>query len=407
MTPPHAWPPFNREIYSYSMPENLGPDSAWSLPFFRRKNRWRALLLVVPALIEIPYLLFLTLTRGAPRRFAFVNKIAIGVLDATRGSETIVLGSVSELPLALRKGALWVPVSALYIVLAWSRWTTEGGLPIQTRLAMKVLHRILASRLPGNSWLVMHSDALPLARALAAIVRDLGSGTCCVQHGIFHESYRLPEVDGSLCDVNVVRSKVDARIIRRANPVSTMLIEPSLFRPPRPRSVPTQLRVSLIGEAWHTCDKAFDKLHRRKLRDLEAALIDSNIAVSFRPHPSERYRALFYGFRHLDFGQKYRAFERFNVFVGYASTLLNEAAAVGHLAIQLIHAEHTTPTIIRDGGPEIPRVQTPDQLLALLSQAGHRHRHADAPLNIEGERARAAARVIATLRSFTRASVIP
>lgn len=404
MTTP-AWPPRKKDIYSYSMPENLGTHAVRSLPFFRRKNRWRALLLVLPAIFELPYLLLLMFRRGTPRRYAFVNKMAVDLLDTTAGSQTIVLGSLLELPLAQRKGALWIPVSALYIALAWSKWTTQGELPFASRLLIGALHRALASRLAGNGWLIMHSDALPLGRALVAIARHLGVRTCCVQHGIFHEQLPLPEIDGSQCDLNVVRSEVDARIIQRANSATMILVEPDLFRPPRPRTVPTILRVSLIGEAWHTCDQSFDRVHRSRLREFEAGLVRAHIDVSFRPHPSERYRAWLYGFQRLDFGSKRRAFERFNVFVGYASTLLHEADAVGHLAVQVVFPGRMTPVIFRDGDRDIARVQTADELLALLSQG--RREPADAPQAIQDDRIVAVARVIAELQGKDRSLVCP
>lgn len=396
MTHSSSWLPTKQEIYSYATAENLGAHAARALPFLRRKYRWRALLLLLPAMIEFPYFLYLTMTRGAPRRYAFLNKRSLGILNTTAGQQTLVIGSLIELPIAWRKGALWVPVSGLYIALAWSKWTTQGDLPWAARHLMNALCRALASRLSGNGWLITHSDALPLARALAAIARHIGARTCCVAHGIFHEQFPLPEIDGSRSDVNVVHSETDARIIQRANPRSIMLIEPELFRPPRPRTVSTQLRVSLIGEAWHTCDKAFDRLHLGRLREFEAALIRERIEVSFRPHPSERYRAWLYGFRRLDFGSKHRAFERFNVFIGYASTLLNEADAVGHLAIQLVHPGHVTPMIVRDKGREIPRVQTPEALLDVLTRA--RQFRSDIPPEAESDRALAVARVLAALR---------
>jgi len=390
------WPPSKQEIYSYAMAENLGAQAARSLSFFRRSYRWRALLLALPAIVEFPYLLYLILTRGVPRRYAFLNKRAAGLLDKTPGPQTIILGSVSELPFAWRKGALWVPVSGLYICLALTKWTTCGELPLAARLSMIALCRALAPRLPGNGWLIVHSDALPLARALVAITRRLGARICCVQHGIFHEEYPFPEIDGSQSDLNVVRSEVDARIIRRANPGGTMLVEPELFRPPRPHKVSMRIRVSLIGEAWYVCDAEFDRLHRRRLREIEAALVLEHIEVSFRPHPAERYRALFYGFRRLDFGSKRRAFERFNVFVGYASTLLHEADAVGHLAIQLVHPGHVMPLIARERDREIPRVQAPGEVLALLSNA--RRVRDELRSATDDGRALAVARVIATLR---------
>ena len=392
-----SWPPSKQDIYSYASEGNFGVQAAQCVvPFFRRKYRWRSLLLSVFLPIECIYLVVLGLTARRQRRYLFLNKMAANVIDATPGRDTIILGSVTDLPLVWRRGALWIPVSPLYVALAWSKWTTQGQFHWIARLIVEWFGGELGQRLNKDSWLLVQSDGLPLARAVIAVARRSGAGVCCVAHGIFHEQYAMPEIDGSRSDLNVVQSEVDANIIRRANPATVVLIEPELFRPPVPRTRQPGLSVLLVGESWHVIDKEFDRVHLCRLREIEELLITNKIPVLFRPHPSERHRAWRYGFRRLDFGSKIRSFERFSVFVGYASTLLHEADAVGLNAVQLVFEDRETPLIVRDGQRTIPRVRTADELLRILSQiaAGRLSRQAES----NEKRAEAVVRVVRTLQ---------
>jgi hypothetical protein len=392
------WIPDKGWIYAYATDANLGDHAALSVPFFRRKSRWRALLLLPFVPLESLYLLMLWMMPGRRRQYAFLNTLAIQWLDATDGAQTIVLGSIVELRVALRKKSLWIPVGPLYVLLAWSSWQSSGHLSWPVRRLLVLYRAVIVGRLRPDAWLVVHSDALPLARALASVVKSGGGAICCVQHGIFDPNYFIPQIDGSQSDLNVVRSALDAEIIRRASQTTRILTEPALFHPAATVSASDRPKVLLVGEAWHLCDSSFDKLYRSRLRAIEGALRDLGISVSFRAHPSERYRAWTYGFRRTNAGPKASALQEFNIYVGFASTMLNEAASAGHLAIQLTFDDRPASPMEREPGQLVVQAASTEAVVSAI--CGWRPSRGTANATHQASRRDAVSRVLDEMASF-------
>jgi len=389
--------PVNQDLYSYPTVENLGPHGTLSLQFFRRQYRRKAALLLLLLPFDLVYLLALSFCWRRPRRYMFLSRMSVDLLGvACDGRDSIILGSASELLSAMRRGALWIPVSPLYIALAWSKWTVQGAASVAVKVMVAWFARLLLPRFAPKAWLIVHSDALPLARALIAIARTAQARVCCLQHGIFDPQYVIPEIDGSQSDLNVVRSTVDAGIIRRANSTTRILVEPDLFRPLVSAAPTGGPNVLLIGEGWHTCDAQLDRLYRARLREVEAALADRGIPVTFRPHPSERYRAWRYGFRHIDRKKKGQSLRTFNVYVGFASTLLNEAAMCGHLAIQVVFEGRLPQVIARTADQHVVQA---DSVSSLVQAVTERRMNPSVPSDGSAQRRNAVDRVLAALQA--------
>lgn len=353
-------------LFSYVLNRSAVEKAAVFAGFARRTYLRKALLLVFTLPLDLLAWCVLRLRPGQGREFILLGARAGALLGELHGARAAVLGTLTDLPRALRAGALWIPVGPLYITLALCRWSLQPQVPVLVALAMRGLGALIERHLHAGATLVLHSDALPLARALIVIVRARGGTVCCLQHGLLHETSEMNEIDGSLSDVNVVRSRAAAGLIARANADSRFLVEPDLFIPSLPAGERSSRAVVLVGEAWHVCDQALHDTYMRRLRTLQRELAALGVASVFRPHPLERVRSVGYGFVRLDLAPAARSLARHAAFVGYSSTLLHEAASVGRLAMQLTLSGFPLPALDASTALPVHTVSTADDLARLL-----------------------------------------
>lgn len=343
------------DVFSYTRQREPGQAGAVFFRFVRALYARRALLLLLALPFDLVWMALdacaARVRRRRPGRLLFMTTPPAAWIARLPDCGTAWVGAPHLLVSALRHGGVYVPASPLYLLLTMAlylpvRWQQRVG-----HAAVRVFALQLRMAGIGAGTLVHHSDALPFGRAAVLAGHRRGLTSVCLQHGIFHRISAIAERDGSLSDINVVRSHLDAQLIAQSAPASRFLVEPDFFIPrlaPAPQQA-TRPCVTLLGEGWHQCDAAFGARYLERLRGLEAQLIAAGVVVVFRPHPCERGLADGFGFAQLDTGPLAVCLQRSAAVIGFSSTVLHEAASVGVPAAQIDVDGVFNPAMDRDG----------------------------------------------------------
>jgi hypothetical protein len=177
----------------------------------------------------------------------------------------------------------------------------------------------------------MHSDGLPLARALILALRPIKTKFLCVQHGLFHSA--LPgEIDGVKCDYNVIIRPDQLQYFRDSG-VSNLLIWSEIVSDNFEKSSqPSELidfnKVVLVGEALFTVSKSIDQKALIAYRYIKDRGDKLGYDVRYRLHPSEKKSffkrlVLLYYFGCPDQSEEIIG----RLFVGYNSSFLDKVAS--------------------------------------------------------------------------------
>lgn len=395
----------NMHIFSYAFAREPGERGATFLRFLRRSYFVKALMLL--PLLPIDLLLFATTILVAKKStkpgIVFLTAKFPALVEHELGRGAVFIGPPTWALQALRRNGVYLPASLPYCLLGLVSWRSEAARSWASARAIAFMRIAMNFTQCERGVLLHHSDALPFARCVLAACAELKMKTLCIQHGIFHPSSQISEIEGHLSDLNIARSHEDATMIRAANPHTQILVEPDFFLPAvgaRQNSPKTTPRVVLVGEGWHSIDAAFDKNYNDTLRALESDLEGLGCHVIFRPHPSERGFANRMGFKRVDKSPLEECLNEADVVVGYASTVLFEASSVRIAACQVPVQGHFAEGLSRSG-VHIERSSDAQQILAFW------HRHigvSAASTDIDLRREDATRRVAAVIEQMRSAS---
>lgn len=345
-------------VFSYVFNREPGERGRTFLSEIKKSYIRKSLLLAffIPLDIVI-YLVFLIFNpfRCQFARIVFVTDIFPALVARSSTSLCCFVGAPNLLLQAIRNRGVYIPASLVYIFLALSRWNPSKSRGMGADFAIRLLTVMLRPFVSTGSVMVFHSDALPFGRSVLFAGKRLGLRTCCIQHGIFHQSSAISEVDGYLCDVNVVRSSQDGELIRQASPETSIVVEPDFFLrcdideasdllPDR-----SGKKIIVLGEGWRLVDAKFSERYMQRIQQMANDLLVKGFDVVFRPHPSERGLGSRYGFDKVDAGPLDDCIASANAIIGYSSTVLFEAASLGVLACQIDVDRQHFPGLSRDG----------------------------------------------------------
>lgn len=326
-------------LFEYILEREAGVRGKTLFIQFRRILLRRALLLFLALPLDLiamcvqmlrwpwqPRRKTITLTRMVPDLLAQFTK-----------SGLVYAGPPSWAALAWRQPASYMPISVPYILLTVALYLPNGARRILGRWTLRWIDWLFKLYKADGAHVLVHSDALPFARAFVLQAQDRGMKTICVQHGIFHANSGIKNLDGYLCDLNVVRSREDGELIASSNRATELCVEPNFFLTVFHYSHSENLKpvITLVGEGFHIYDKDFSKSYIEKLRQFEMELFSLGCHVLFRPHPSERSFAKKFGFQQLDLTDLSISMAKTDVYLGFSSTLLIEAVAAGRVAAQI------------------------------------------------------------------------
>lgn len=392
------------DVFSYTRQREPGQAGVLFFRFARALYLRRALALALALPFDLAWLAVDACAgriRGArPQRLLFLTTPPAAWIARLPSCGAAWVGAPHLLLSVLRHGGVYVPASPLYLLLTAALFLPAAWQQRVGQVAVRLFAAQLRLAGIGSGTLVHHSDALPLGRAVVLAAQRLGLTTVCLQHGIFHISSAIAERDGSLSNINVVRSQLDAALIAQSAAATRFLVEPDFFIPrvAADGPAPAGMRITLLGEGWHQCDAAFGARYLDRLRSLEAQLLAAQAEVVFRPHPCERTLAQGFGFTQLDTGPLDACLQRSALVVGYSSTVLHEAASVGVTSAQIDVDGVFNASMDRDGVAVVKAASAAD-LLALATVA-HAPRPTAAQL-LERQSA-AALRILDTILGSTR-----
>jgi hypothetical protein len=230
----------------------------------------------------------------------------------------------------LDSNCTYFPASLIYFMCGMLPW--KGPLrKISHNIIVKFSSGILKLTMIKKKFiLICHSDSLPFARAVIFAGKTYGAISVCVQHGIFHEHYEVSELDGVIADINIVRSTHDKNLIKKNNRYSKYLVTPDFFKVLINNANDIGVMpIILVGEGLHVVNRELAEKYIARLKEIESELLGLGIYVEYRPHPSERFRYRFFGFKAIDRRSLEKSFGIARGYIGYSSTLMVEASAIG------------------------------------------------------------------------------
>lgn len=301
------------------------------------------------------YLIFFTLNlfRKETSKIVFLTSLYPSFISRSSATSCCFVGAPNVLWLAVRNRGIYVPASIVYLLLSLIRWDSVRPEGFSVNFAIGLMAGLLRPFVDKDSSMVFHSDALPFARCVLLAGRKLGLRTCCIQHGIFHRASMINEVDGYLCELNVVRSTLDGELIRQANPTTAIVVEPDFFlRCDAPRQFSRKSGKKMVIVLGEGAEQTAPVLSNDYMLRIEQLALDLQIAgfhVVFRPHPLERGILKRFRFENIDTGSLDSCIANASVIVGYSSTVLFEAASLGVLACQIDVCGEHFPSMSRDG----------------------------------------------------------
>lgn len=189
-------------------------------------------------------------------------------------------------------------------------------------------------------YLFIHSDALPVVRALLLAVKSTGIKVVCVQHGVFHS--KLPnQIDGVFSDYIVVMNesqielfldsgvKID-RIINYKDVLCGSEGEESSAR------LASFSKVVFVGENLQTIDKAEDRIVLTQYLLIKTQCKNFGIQSFYRLHPNERrslVRMFFLYFKGFRFGDS--LIDSDALYIGTVSSFLLKVSCLGGVVIRI------------------------------------------------------------------------
>lgn len=178
----------------------------------------------------------------------------------------------------------------------------------------------------------VHSDGLPLVRALMLAAKPIGIQFVCVQHGYFHKP-NFGYLDGSLCHLNVVASQQQLKVFEQSgirNAVVNKGISSHLECSTTDRQVKGVCLVSsglgLEFESKHIVESSFFKT-------VSISAHKAGLSVKYRPHPRERSSAKWILSNFIRYGKSYFKYNPEYVYIGGHSSFLRELASSGYRVI--------------------------------------------------------------------------
>lgn len=317
------------DLFSY--PQSfLDPDFSRTINLhIRQSYRRKAVLLFFCIPIDLLIFLCERLVFAQRKSVIFTTKKWPEIYCGIKGYRKIFFGSPAFLFEAIRNRGVYLPASLIYVLLVIV-WPRIGQRSAYSSYLIKISNFLLSSFSSDASFLIVHSDALPFARALIFSAKNKNIKSVCLQHGVLRGEYQTEQRDGFMCDINIMRSESDVDILKKINPLSRCQALPNFFIPNISNSsCVTGTKVILVGEGFHVIDENFSHKYIKHLRGLEKKLIELGYQVQYRPHPAEMgfYRGL--GFKDYDISSLEISLLSARAFIGYGSTLLLEASSVG------------------------------------------------------------------------------
>lgn len=190
-------------------------------------------------------------------------------------------------------------------------------------------------------YIFVHSDALPLVRALISIFKPVGIKFVCVQHGIFHQSLEN-EIDGIKSNYNIVMNESQEKYFLDSNAKNTVV-----YTNLKSQSIDIIVReklsrfssVVVIGEGFYSVSKEINEAILSLYSEIKRMCVSAGLSFCYRPHPAEKKSlitlcCLFLRFKSLCFSDR-NLFESDVLYIGIHSSYISKVSAASGLVIQL------------------------------------------------------------------------
>ena len=256
--------------------------------------------------------------------------------DFSNVNDVTVLGSFSEYCKAKTCGAGFYNLGKLYRKIF--RFCFKDGSKESLEFEVLQLSAFFVEYGLPNSKLIVHSDALPLARGVIVAARKAGLEIVCLQHGLFSYDTNIDEIDGTYSDVNYARSENQKNVmISNGVRPETIRVMPSLFYKVKKPLV----SITFVGEGFLSVSNELHEKTMRCYKGVRSLLsqglgLDFDLDFFYRPHPSEKNGLQYCQIEGVGLERSISESNYlYRFYIGCSSTYLVDVVYQGYEAIQV------------------------------------------------------------------------
>jgi len=192
-------------------------------------------------------------------------------------------------------------------------------------------------------YIILLGDALPIARAIVLVSKEMGITTMEIQHGIYGSHDQLS--NGRVDDYVLVWGKYFKNLyieqgIRKPDEVYVLGYPYSIERNIENYNRKEKI-VCYLGQNFEKYNKDLLKIKVDTINRLNKICINLNLGFVYRPHPGDDVKLLKNELPKVKFtpkGEKLmEAFKKYEIFISFSSSSLIEAAMRSKICIQLMN----------------------------------------------------------------------
>ena len=245
----------------------------------------------------------------------------------------VTLGTILDINKVLSNRGIYFPVSFIFPLITLFFYFRSNRLLTFLSNFEKHINCFLEYQ---NKYLIVNADFLPYQRTLIFFFKRKNFTVVNFQHGKLNQNYfGDEEIEGQFSDVIVVRSIADKNIIKSSNPAKKIIVFPSIFYDDfthQANKTKSPNVVVIIGEGWQRIDKDFFKKFCNEVKRAIIFMKFNNINYIYKPHPSHNWIFTILNFSHVSYQPINKLLHDHNIFLGYDSTVLLDAIALGKTA---------------------------------------------------------------------------
>jgi hypothetical protein len=245
----------------------------------------------------------------------------------------LILGGFNEFKYCLKHKINFIDISEIYRNVAFSNWNYKNY-SIANKLD-RLGHKIIPDEL-NNFILFANNDLLPFYRAIIYILRKKQCDLIIYQHGYYNYKSIVGQIEGEFADINYILDEIQKKKLSKTNRFahSKMIVKKNHNIFNRTKKI-SNSRIVIIGEGWHTQDRIlFFKYINYVITIVRKLSKSSTIQYIYRPHPTEKIITRIIPIR-TDRLKLEESLNKYDIFVGFSSSLLKEAKDYGCISIQI------------------------------------------------------------------------
>lgn len=193
-------------------------------------------------------------------------------------------------------------------------------------------------KLTSHNYIILRDDCSPVSRAIILAARKLGIMTIVIQHGLydsFSTLYNCLAADRVLVWGKYFKSFIEEKTLRSIHEVYVLGYPHAITN----ENFQKTNTVCYLGQNLEKYDKKFLAVKLNSVKEILRICKGLNLKLIYRPHPRDDREFLKEKLADIEFvpqGESlYKTIKKTDIFIGFSSTSLIEAAMFSRISLQL------------------------------------------------------------------------